>query len=653
MRIACVAVFVLVSVAARPARAGETPPEVVVPVEAKYHNPWPDDWEKEFRARGDAVLKAQCAQQKAQGLGGRTYFENEKRAYGYLMAHVVAGDRAVAVRELQREDAQADAWHRHTKGIDYYACFTLKHQVRKYFLFGPLLDPDYRRRMADGARLWTEKDPLRRPHPAFNKPGDGWGPDVKNSWVDVRNTENLFLMRVTSVYLMAEDAGNEETRKLYRDAILKYVAALYCVGMGEWDSENYHGHSISPLLNLYDFAKDPEVKAAAKACLDYVCAVGAVKYYRGAFNGPTNRDYNHPQPFGGSAACMLWLYFGDTPRENRQFESDEVHVLTSGYRPPAAVVHLARKYHDRPVEVFSAKPHYSASTTGDLKSAPEYFETQYLGRTFQMGSLAGGTTAGKTAVNGFKITAWDGKNGAVAIQAVPGPDPAFPGSAKYVEGKVAAENRVGQNRNVAVWLAAKGDSPWVWTLPDHVGVEEAGGVTFLRAEKTWVALRPVNASAVAPDEALTTQLTRPANGEGGWGGHRVLSSRGAGGTYCGVAVEVGEAPDFADYAAFKKAVLAKSRLDAAAVADGVAEYAGAGGAAVKVKFGAKAADTRVWRDGKPHDWSGHARHAFRGAGPTGAPILQEWGGGKLTVRAGGASFVCEVSGTCAAAFRNE
>jgi len=267
---------------------------VPVPVPDEFKNPWPAEWEQQFQARGERVLKGMCAKEKAGGLGGRTYFESEKRAYGFLMAHMLAGDKAVATKELQKEDAQAKQWHAHTAGIDYYACFTLKHQIRKYFLFGDQFDPAYKKRMSDGAKAWTGKDPLRRPHPTFVKAGDGWGPDVKNSWVDVRSTENLFLMRVTSVYLMAEETGNENTRKLYKDKILKYVAALYRVGMGEWDSENYHGHSVAPLLNLFDFAKDKEVKAAGKACLDYMCAVGAVKYYRGAFNGPTNRDYTHP-----------------------------------------------------------------------------------------------------------------------------------------------------------------------------------------------------------------------------------------------------------------------------------------------------------------------------------------------------------------------
>lgn len=643
MRFALVAVLFLTPVTL----AGATIP---VPVPDELKNPWPDEWEKEFQARTERVLKGMCAKEKAAGLGGRTYFESEKRAYGFLMAHAVAGEKETAMKELQKEDAQAKEWHAATAGIDYYACFTLKHQIRKYFLFGDLFDPKYKQRMYDGAKAWTEKDPLRRPHPAFKKAGDGWGPDVKNSWVDVRSTENLFLMRVTSVYLMAEATGNEGTRKAYKETILRYAAALYRVGMGEWDSENYHGHSIAPLLNLFDFAKDKEVKAAAKLCLDYICAVGAVKYYRGAFSGPTNRDYSHPQPFGGSAACMLWLYFGDTSLENTAYESDEVHVLTSGYRPPAAVVELARKNFDAPVELFATKPSYSATTGNDLKSPPEYFETQYFGRTFQMGSLVGGTTAGKTAVNGFKIVATDEKRGAIAIQAIPGPDPKFVGSAKYVDGKVSGENRVGQNGNMAVWLVQGGESPWVWVVPEGVGVESENGVTFLNCERTWVALFPVNTSDVKVDDELTKGLTADAKDKT-WVGHKVLSAKGSGGKFCGVAVDVGEAGVHKDFAAFKAAVAAKARVTAK-MAFGVVELTGASERKVVLTFGEKVEQTAVERDGKPHDWAAHAKHLYRTTEEK-SVIEQAWLGGTLTVRAGKKTFSGSVSEKGTATFRNE
>ena len=147
---------------------------------------------------------------------------------------------------------------------------------------------------------------------------------------------------------MAEETGNKETTAKYKQLVLDYAKTLYRIGIGEWDSENYHGHSIGPLLNLYDFAKDAEVKMAAKACLDWFIAAGAVKYYRGGFNGPGSRDYTHAQPFGGSAASMLWIYFGDSPRFNEHWESDEVHMITSAYRPPVAVMKA------RPQRIFSS-----------------------------------------------------------------------------------------------------------------------------------------------------------------------------------------------------------------------------------------------------------------------------------------------------------
>ena len=189
--------------------------------------------------------------------------------------------------------------------------------------------------------------------------------------MDIRGTENLYLMRVTSVYLMAEETGNKATTALYKEHLLDYTKTLYRIGIGEWDSENYHGHSIAPLLNLHDFAKDPDVKLAAKACLDFYAAAGAVKYFRGGFNGPTKRDYNHAQPFGGSAANALWVWFGEHPTgKTDDWESDEIHMITSAYRPPLAVVNLARKKLTEPIEIFASKPEYSATTSYRAGSSP-------------------------------------------------------------------------------------------------------------------------------------------------------------------------------------------------------------------------------------------------------------------------------------------
>ena len=563
------------------------------PIDPELRNAWPRDLERQFQRRAHQIITSQRRDTKA---GVNTYFENEKRTYGFLMAHVLGGNEATALKHLQARDHQHEQWHRETEGIDYFACFTLKHQMRKYFYFGDLLDPAYRQQMFLGAQKWTAKDPMRRPHYAYQEPKEGWGPDAKNSWVDVRSTENLYLMRVTSVYLMAEETGNAATAEDYKQQLLNYTKSLYRIGIGEWDSENYHGHSVAPLLNLYDFAKDRDVKAAAKACLDFYATAGALKYWRGGFNGPTKRDYNHAQPFGGSAANSLWVWFGGHPRgKTGEWESDEVHQITSAYRPPLATVNLANKNFEKPVEVFAAKPPYEATTGRKLDSRPEYLETQYVAHSFLMGSLTGGTSVDGGDVNGFKILAYDEDDGAVALHAIPGCDPAYPGSPMYKSGVVSAPNRVAQQENLAIWLVKDGKSPWLWVIPEDVEVRSDRGVTFLRCDRTWVAIRPLGASLIAVDSALTKQLTEQPKSR--FAHHQVLIGRGDAAHYSGLAIEVGEQESHGSFEAFQKAALA-AEVDLSELDRGVARYKSVDGKWLGIHWNDDPLALGVWRNGK-------------------------------------------------------
>lgn len=611
-----------------------------LPIDESLRNPWPEEWEQQFQRRAHAIITSQTRDVKA---GVNTYFENEKRTYGYLMAHVLGGNHDKALEYLQARDHQHQEWHRETAGIDYYACFTIKHQMRKYFYFGDLLNAAYRKQMYVGAKNWTAQDPLRRPHYAFKQPKPGWGPDARNSWVDIRSTENLYLMRVTSVYLMAEETGNRDTAKLYKRRILDYAKTLYRVGMGEWDSENYHGHSIAPLLNLYDFAKDVEVKRAAKACLDFCAAIGAVKYWRGGFNGPSKRDYNHAQPFGGSAPNSLWVWFGDHPNgKTDHWESDEVHQITSAYRPPAAVVHLARKNFARPIEIFAAKPAYDATTKLQFESKPEHLETQYIANSYLMGSLTSGTSVDGGDINGFKILAFDENQGAVALHAAPTAKPQFAGSPMYQRGVIAAQNRVAQQENLAIWLAKQGGSPWLWVVPDNVKVDVADGVTFLQCDRTWVAVRMLAASPLTVDGQLTEQLVEGKKNR--FPNHKVLAARGNGKTFCGMAVEVGEKQSHRSFAEFKRAVLS-AEVDVSQLSKGVARYKSSDGKWLGIHWSDDPLKLGVWRNGQRRDLSSPALYD--------SPVISSrWGEGVLRIEAGGESFRGEVDENGKASFES-
>ena len=640
------AAAVLLAVAARAAEprwsrgADGTVSVTPLPIDARFRNaPWPAEWEAGFWQRANHVIRNTARD----GSYGNTFFENEKRAYGWAMLSILGGFEPQGLAFLQREDNMAQKWNRHTLGIDFFPCFTLKHQVRKLFFFGHRLGPAYRTRMLDAARIFTEKDPLRRPHYAYTGKG-AWGPDGKNSWVDVRSTDNLKLMRDTSVYLLAEAVGNEATRALYKQRLTTFVVTLYYAGMGEWDSENYLGHSIAPLLSLYDFAKDPEVKLLAKAALDWMIAAAAVKYWRGAYNGPTRRDYNHPYPFGGSAPALTWLWFGDAPLQPHEFESDEIHVITSAYRPPAAVVHLARKHFDRPAEIIAGKPDWAAWERPDAPK-PSFRETHYFAKHFQLGTLARGTQ--DPDINGFKLLVWSSERGADTLVAGPTSDPLHLGSPQYQKGLLAPHSAVGQNGNMAIHLTAESDHPYLWLVPRTAKIEQKGGVTFLRCERTTIAIWPINLSPPQLDAALTERVqTRIQKDKKGneerqprWTGSVVLKATRADNGPYGFAIEA----DDGDAAAFiAKASQLEPETHEVAVR-GAAAFTAVSGRRVRLQWAESLDALKIWRDGKLRDWASPAESVvYRTL--TGALIDQPWQGtGTLAVAAGGATFTCTVT----------
>lgn len=604
---------------------------------------WTDEMEAGFMQRARAVVQ----QTATAGRYGNTFFENEKRSYALAMLSLLGGYDEPALKFLQENDNPGH-WSTHTEGIDFYACFTLKHQVRKYFYFGDHLDPEYKGRMQRGAKTWTEREPLNRPHHAFEKK-TGWGPDAKNSWVDVRNTDNLKLMRDTSVYLFAEEAGNEQTRLLYKDKLRTFITSLYHVGMGEWDSENYLGHSIAPLLNLYDFAEDKQVQQLAKAGLDFMSASLALKYYRGGYNGPSRRDYNHPYPLGGSSAFFGWLWFGDSPIDEdslQHIELDAIHVITSAYRPPAAVVALARKQFDKPVQITAAKGKWEAWR--DLETArPSYYETHYFGSRFQFGTLARGTQ--HPDINGFKILVKHKHRGADTIIAGPISDPLKLGSSQYNDELLAHNSAVGHNGNMAIYLTQESDHPYLWLVPSDALIRFEEHLTIVRMPTAVIAIWPINATRPKHDDELiqrvrfkekkdkkTGEITRLDR----WGDAIVLKSeRNVEGVY-GFAVEIYDGED--QDAFIEKAKKLRPETDERAVRGAVA-MTSVSGRRVRLQWGNTLESIGIWRDGQKRDWSAqHNKALFHTI--DGDLITLPWqGDGTLRINAGGKTFQSTVS----------
>lgn len=590
-------------------------------VDSKFQNPWTPELESEFQERAAAVIRYYANQ----GYGSR-HGENEKRSYPKAMFDFLAGNRDKAIAFLQAEDPEAEK-HQHTEGIDYYYSFTLKGQIRKYFLFEDYLNPDYKQRMYLGAKQWTEKDPLHRPHPKYGN-GDGSGRDWdisrRGGWVDSRNTDNLRAMREVSVYLMAEETGNEATRRRYKQKLRRYVWALYHIGMGEWDSEVYHGHTFAPYLNLYDFAKDPEVKQLAKAALDWMSAAAAVKYYRGGWGGPTKRDYGKGNVvYGSTAARTFSLYFGDVPIPNPKPELDTLYLITSTYRPPQAVVALARKQID-PVEIHSTKPVYETWKPGGDRQ-PGYWETTFIGNTYQMGSIAGPSPAYDVAP--FKLMAYNAQRGVDFFVANT--------KEKWVSPGKNPGDQIGQYRNLLIWLRPASDTPFFFQLPKAATAEVASGIWFFRLQETWLAVRPINLSSYSAITISSKKFAQIYRQE------ETLQATAKGNSYAGFALEVGEAATHGSYTNFKQNIIEKSQLNLKKLAQGEVELSGANGNNLKLVYNRANLLPLLVRNNNKYNWSNHfSLYESSKAEPS---ISLGWKQGKLRVIANSLSFETTVT----------
>ena len=207
-------------------------------------------------------------------------------------------------------------------------------------------------------------------------------------------TENHVSMSRTSGYLFAEMAladGELETvaaewKALLKEWILDWSKRIYAYGTGEWDSNPYTTYNLVGWLNLYDFARDPEIRDAAQAVLDYYAANMALKYTQGLYSGPESRGGTRYGSLSRSATEYLaWLWFGPLQlSENDGFYAQNeyiqsVYAATSGYRPPEELQHIAAKRLPKPAIYHNLKPNYQLTRKAESREVFRIDDTFTLG----------------------------------------------------------------------------------------------------------------------------------------------------------------------------------------------------------------------------------------------------------------------------------
>ncbi|MDA3961328.1 MAG: hypothetical protein PF961_11105 [Planctomycetota bacterium] len=648
---------------------------IPVAADPAFVNQWPDAEEARFMDKAAHLIAVRGTGKM--GGGGSTVNEREKELYPTSMFWILAGREAEGVANLQapqRYDPKEH--HAYTDGFDFWYGFTLKGQMRKYFLFGGLLDDDYRTRFEAAFAKWTVTDPRETPHPFYMKydhKKQGWTPErFGNRQLDGRRTDNLYAMSTCATYLFAEAAGNEETRLATWNRIREYGTTMYMNGIGEWDSENYLSHTMSAYINLYDFAQDPMVKMHAKGMLDWISAAMAVKYWRGGWAGSVKRDYGNMMALDGNSQKCAHLYYDDIGLAC-DGDRDDVHHITSSYRPPMAAVALAQGRIDAPIELSISHPTYenwktdSAGRSG--RDFPEFIETFMIGHSYRLGTLPFGNGGD---VNGFKMITYNSKRGTDYFVVGHGAGQDIDKLAKKnktsTRGKMVSRDdgnsNVAQFRNLVIDVSDNGAAEFFVLVAPGGVAEQRNGIQFVRHEKTWIALTPINLSWSKHADGSRVYA------EAG----DILHGLGKGGDYSGFAMEVGEAETHGDYASFVAAVVAKSKLSGTG---GEWGYTGSQGHSVGLKHvGGKpgmmvnkadqawvldhirsaeevlAAYPVVTRDGEVLDWTTRfAQYQRLGAGDS--PISLGFKQGVLRLQADGHRFTGTMTAEGVFSFSNE
>ena len=145
-------------------------------------------------------------------------------------------------------------------------------------------------------------------------------------------------------------------------------------------------------------------------------------------------------------------------------------------------------------------------------------------------------------------------------------------------------------------------------------------MTFLECDRTWVAIRALGAGPLKVDAALTASAAP--RQEARFPGHQVLRADGAGGAFCGLAVEVGEQESHGSFRAVPSRRPGRGGRPQRAAPSGVARYKSSDGKWLGIHWNDDPLDLGVWRNGERRDLGQHAAHLYDSE-----PIRAGWGAG--------------------------
>ena len=139
-----------------------------------------------------------------------------------------------------------------------------------------------------------------------------------NNYDTIRNywSENHMIMWTSSDWLLHERYGRPIDSTLH-DRLLHYLELKNQYGFYEFNSSTYAPYTLSGLLNLADFATDPQIKTLAISAAERLLKdeILLLANDQGAFFPTAGRNYysKYDNPYGHNHNSLIWLLSGLGP----------------------------------------------------------------------------------------------------------------------------------------------------------------------------------------------------------------------------------------------------------------------------------------------------------------------------------------------------
>lgn len=143
------------------------------------------------------------------------------------------------------------------------------------------------------------------------------------------------------VFVNSGRTGREQAER-FRPRILKWMDLRFKTGFSEWLSNVYYNEDFPPLLNLADFAGDPELSSRAAMIIDLLLTDMALNSFHGLFGSTHGRSYEGHKKWASheSTGAVSKLVFG-TSEFGVGNMSASFFTVSPKYRPPRVLFEMA------------------------------------------------------------------------------------------------------------------------------------------------------------------------------------------------------------------------------------------------------------------------------------------------------------------------